>query len=237
MARELTPLAREPGPLPGAAVIPGLEDIPDPAAQLARRPAPEPALPAEPSPTRPERARRTTVALAVAVTWIAGSVVLLGLRRDIAAPAVALPLALLLLITGAALLLAVRPRARGLPAGVRLVQALPLLLALAFAALALLGARPGEPLPDNHVLPCLALAAEMAVVPLALAALTLRGSFLTAPAWRGAAIGAMVGLGSAIGMHAHCRYAAPIHILLAHGLPIVGGALLGALLGALRGRA
>lgn len=242
MAREPT-LARDEGPL-----FPGLDDIPDPvahpvahpAAHLAARPAPasaEPAPPAEPSLTRPERARRLALALLASLAWICGGVALKGLRRDLASPDIAVPLALLLVGAGAALWLTLRPRQRGLPAGVRVVQAVALGAPLAFAALVLVGAHPDEPTRENSTLPCLLLATEWFLVPFALAAFLLRRSFLTAPGWRGAAMGAVCGLAGSIAIQAHCRYASPFHVLVAHGLPVVVGAALGALAGSLRGRA
>jgi hypothetical protein len=78
--------------------------------------------------------------------------------------------------------------------------------------------------------------AQFALVPLALAALSLRRSFLSAPAWRGAAVGAACGLVGAFGIHAHCHYTAAAHVLGAHGLPVLACALLGAAAGALGGR-
>jgi hypothetical protein len=73
--------------------------------------------------------------------------------------------------------------------------------------------------------------------PIAVAALLLRRSFLSAPVWRGAAVGAVCGLTASVLIHAHCAAPGASHVLVAHGFPAVCGALVGALLGALGGRA
>jgi hypothetical protein len=49
-------------------------------------------------------------------------------------------------------------------------------------------------------------------------------------------IGAIAGLAGAVGVHAHCPLAAMAHVLVAHGLPIVLGAAVGAVAAALGGR-
>ncbi|MGK4004024.1 NrsF family protein [Sorangium sp. So ce1036] len=220
-------------------LLEGLEDIPDPAAHLAGRPPPRPtAAPAEPSLTRPARARRVASATLAGLTWVLLLTWIAGFRADIGAPRVAIPLALWALLSGLGLLLALTPRARGLPAGVRALQALVAAAPVGFlaAAVAMSGLADGPLSPRSH-LKCSAIALGMAALPLALAALVLRRSFLSAPAWRGAAIGALCGLGAVIGVQAHCPYDDLLHITFAHGLPIAAGALLGAAAGALRGRA
>ena len=84
---------------------------------------------------------------------------------------------------------------------------------------------------------CFSVTHLLAVGPLVVAGVALQRSFLTNAAWRGALVGAICGLGAAIGIHAHCPVETVSHILVAHGLAIVSGGGLGALLGALRGRA
>ncbi|WP_437501012.1 NrsF family protein [Sorangium sp. So ce1099] len=219
-----------------------LEDIPDPAAHVttrlaARPPAPVEA-PAEPSLTRPARERRGLISVVAGLAWIALVSWHDGLRDDLGSPRVAIPLALGAALSGLGLLLALRPGARGLPAGVRALQALVAAAPVGFlvAAVATSGAS-DRPVPMDLHLHCLATALSMALLPFALAALLLRGSFLSAPAWRGAAIGALCGLGVVVALQAHCALDDLFHVTLAHGLPILAGALLGAAAGALRGRA
>ncbi|WP_437675249.1 NrsF family protein [Sorangium sp. So ce131] len=220
-------------------LLEGLEDIPDPAAHLAgRAPPPLTAAPAEPSLTRPARERRVASAILVGLAWVLLLTWIAGFRADIGSPRVAIPLALWALLSSLGLLLALTPRARGLPAGVRALQALVAAVPAGFlaAAVATSGLANG-PLSLMMHLKCSAIGLGMALPPLALAAFVLRRSFLSAPAWRGAAIGALCGLGAVIGIQAHCSYDDVVHVAFAHGLPIAAGALLGAAGGALRGRA
>jgi hypothetical protein len=220
-------------------LLSGLKDIPDPAAHLAARPPPARVdAPAEPSPTRPARERLVVGAIVAGLAWILLRTWVEGFRDDLGSPRVALPLVLLTALSGLGLLLALLPRARGLPAGVRALQALVAAVAVGFLAAAVLTSRGDDVLAPLMVhLECSAVALSMALVPFALAALVLRRSFLSAPAWRGAAIGALCGLGAAIGIHAHCSLDEVLHVAFAHGVPIAAGALLGAAAGALRGRA
>ncbi|XXX73838.1 NrsF family protein [Sorangium sp. So ce134] len=217
----------------------GIEDIPDPAAHLAVRPPPAPAeAPAEPSLTRPARERRALVASLVGLAWILIFSWIEGFRDDLGSPEVAVPLAIVAILCGLGLLLALRPRARGLPAGVRVLQALVAAVPVGFLAAAVATSRVADPpVPLALHLRCIASAACTALVPFALAALVLRRSFLSAPAWRGAAIGAVCGLGVVVGVGTHCALDDLLHVALAHGLPIAAGALLGAAAGARRGRA
>lgn len=215
-----------------------LDDIPDPAAHLAARPPPEVAAPVEPSLTRPARERRSLGALAAGLAWLLVAAWILGFRDDLRSPDVAVPLLLWLVLLGAGLVLALRRRARGLPAGLRTVQAVALAALLGFVAAALAtSATTGAPLPlEAHFL-CASLSLGVALVPLALAAFALHRAFLSAPAWRGAAVGALCGLGGTIALHAHCDLNEVLHVTLTHGASIAAGALLGAAAGAWRGRA
>ncbi|WP_437935106.1 NrsF family protein [Sorangium sp. So ce341] len=220
-------------------LLSGIEDIPDPAAHLAARPPPAlAAAPAEPSLTRPARERRALIASLVGLAWILIFSWIEGFRDDLGSPGVAVPLAVWALLAGLGLLLALRPRARGLPAGVRALQALVAAAPVGFLAAAVATLRVADPpVPLELHLRCIASAIGTGLVPFALAALVLRRSFLSAPAWRGAAIGALCGLGVVVGLGTHCALDDLIHVALAHGLPIAAGALLGAAAGAMRGRA
>jgi hypothetical protein len=77
----------------------------------------------------------------------------------------------------------------------------------------------------------------MTLGPLIAAALYFRASFLSVPAWRGAAVGALAGLAGSVGIHAHCPKQALLHLLAAHGTAILAGAAAGAGLGTIGGRA
>jgi hypothetical protein len=214
-----------------------MDDIPDPAAHLAAVPAPEVCPPDEPSLTRLARERRGRIALATASLWVVLVAWTIGLRGDLERVEVVVPLALWTLLAGFSLLFCLRSRARGLPAGVRAVQAIVVAIPLGFMLSVALATSPDEPSPAGSTAVCVALASGIALAPLALAALVLWRSFLSAPAWRGAAIGVVCGLSGTVGIHAHCPSSALFHVALGHGLPIALGALLGAVAGALRGRA
>lgn len=216
-----------------------LSEIPDPAAILGERPAPPPRVPAEPSPTRQSRRLRALLALAVALVWTGYVLYDLGTRPDIGAIHVLLPLLVWMSSAVLALLLVFRRGERGLPPGVRVVQtvavALPLLF-LGIAALVSIGAERSTPFTWGTLSPCMAWSGIAVAGPLLVSALLLRRSFLSAPVWRGAAVGAVCGLTASVLIHAHCSAPGLSHVLMAHGFPVVSGALLGALLGALGGR-
>ncbi len=221
----------------------GIEDIPDPAAHLAARPPPALAEgpaegPAEPSLTRPARERRALSATLAGLAWILLFSWGEGLRDDLGSPRVLVPLAVVAVLSGLGLLLALRPRARGLPASVRAIQALAVAVPVGFLAAAVVRSGVADPpVPLELHLRCVASALCTALVPFALAALVLRRSFLSAPAWRGAAIGSLCGLGVVVGLEAHCAPDDLRPVAAPPGPPIGAGALLGAAAGALRGRA
>jgi hypothetical protein len=173
-----------------------------------------------------------------AVLWSGAALALFGLRTDAGSPGVLAPICAWTLCGVAALGLVTRPRARGLPAGIRVVQhaiwIVPVAYVLGVAAVASPG---GPPLTWGTVRGCLSMSSVIAAGPLAAAALLLRGSFLSAPGWRGAAVGALGGLAGSIGIHAHCPCYGLSHLLVAHGTVIAAGAALGAAPGRMGGRA
>jgi hypothetical protein len=215
-------------------------EIPDPAVRAVGRLPPEATLPAKPSPTRAERRRRHLLALGVSILWMAGLVRSFGVRHDIGTTYVVVLLALWSVAGVLGVALAFAPRDRGLPSGVRalqlLVTALPALFLATVLAATPAMTRTGASIPWEGTEGCLYGAILITAGPLALAALSFKRSFVSLPAWRGAAIGALCGLCGTIGIHTHCSVEATHHILIAHGLPIVLGTLAGAGLGALRGR-
>ena len=127
------------------------------------------------------------------VVWLAAAVLVFGLRPDLASMVAMAPIVVWLGEWGGSpRALVLRPRARGLPAGVRVVQHAVWLVPAAYALGAVLVAAPAEgPLHlRESIRGCLAISALIAVGPSTAAALFLRGSFLSAPGWRGAAVGA-----------------------------------------------
>ncbi len=216
-----------------------LSEIPDPAAAIAARRAPAPPPPpASTSPTRAERQNRIRFAAALAIAWIGAVVARFGLRDDLVAPGVLGLLVLWCALAAAGLALAFWPRGRGLPPGIRAVQiALAAIPAIWIAsAIAKSAAAPEVALTLRTAGACMTIANAMALGPLIVVALLIRGSFTSAPALRGAAVGAVAGVLGAVGIHAHCPIEAASHVVVAHGAPLVAGALAGAVLGALRGR-
>ncbi len=200
-------------------------------------PVPEATPPAERSLTREEHRARTRTAAFAAVVWVAAAIALFGVRADIASPRVAAPIAAWLVGGALAFGVVLRPRARGLPAGVRAVQHALWVVPAAYALTAVLIAQPAEgPLTWASIRGCLCLSTAMALGPLAAGALLLRGALLSAPGWRGAAVGAVLGLAGSIGVSAHCPVESLGHILLAHGAAIAIAAAAGGALGRLGGR-
>jgi hypothetical protein len=216
-------------------------DIPDPAASAAREaPPPPPALP-EGALTRAELRARRLGALALGLAWIALLAWHFGLREGLTRPEILVPFLFWTLLGAASLGLALRPGERGLPPGLRRIQALVAVVPALYLVTVLIRAgavSPREvPLSWASAGPCFSVTQLLMLGPLALAGLAFQRSFLSNTPWRGGLVGAVAGLAGAIGIHTHCPVEAPSHILVAHGLAIVSGGLLGAGLGALRGRA
>jgi hypothetical protein len=216
-----------------------IAEIPDPAASVAECTVPGASPPTVSSPTRAARRVRSAVAVAVALLWIGLTFRGLGARPDLHAVEVAVPLVVWTLSAAIALLFVFRRGERGLPSGVRVAQIAAVGLPFLFLTIVALTARGGAHVPFtwSSALPCMLWASIACAGPVIVAVLLLRRSFLSAPVWRGAAVGAALGLGAAITIHAHCSASAGSHVLVAHGFPIVTSVLLGALLGALGGRA
>jgi hypothetical protein len=214
----------------------GFADIPDPAAGVAAQPdpAPEIAAPAEPSPTRTQRRRRIGAAIALALASILLIVMRVGVRRDMTARDVAIPFVLWLTVAAFAVMVAFRRRERGIAPSVGAVRIVGVAVPALFAAIAFAWSEPHQSW--GTVGECVRFAAMLSAIPMTFAALLLRRSFLTAPASRGAAVGAVCGLLGAAAVHTHCDFAGTGHMVFGHGLPILGAALVGAALGALRGR-
>ena len=213
-----------------------LDEIPDPLGQVAAA-VPPAKVPSERAATRAERRIHAWVAVGFALAWLSAAALVFGLRADLTSPSVLVPIAAWLAGGAGILALLLRPRERGLPAGVRAVQHAVWVVPVAYAAGCALVAVPAEgPLTWASLRGCLAISTLTALGPLTAAALFLRGSFLSAPGWRGAAVGALAGLAGSIGAHAHCPVQTMGHLLAAHGAAIAVGAAAGAALGRAGGR-
>jgi hypothetical protein len=215
----------------------GMGEIPDPAAHLAGVAVPPAAVPTQRSLTRDDRRVRVRAVSLVAVAWVAAALALFGVRSDIASIGVAAPIVAWVLGGAVVLGVVLRPRERGLPAGVRAVQHAIWVVPAAYVLVAALVAAPTEgPLTWASIRGCLCLSSVMALGPLVAGALLLRGAFPSAPGWRGAAVGGLLGLAGSIGVHAHCPVQGLGHLLAAHGATIAIAAVAGGALGCLGGR-
>jgi len=214
-----------------------LRDIPDPAAGVDATPVPAATPPAEASLTRAARARRVVASIALATAWLLAVLFVVGFRPDLATPLVAMPIAAWLAVGAVLLGVVLRPRARGLPAGIRVVQHAVWIVPAIYVAVAVIVAAPsGLPLEWGTIRGCAAMSTSIALGSAVAAAIVLRGSFFSAAGWRGAAVGALAGLAGSVGAHAHCPVPDLGHLLAAHGAPIVLFALAGAVVGRLGGR-
>lgn len=217
-----------------------LADIPDPAADTAARTAPVPVVPSLPSLTRAERRRRAGLYGVLSLVWVGACVWYGEPRADMVKPGAIAPIALWSLASALALALALFPRRRGLPPGIRAIQlvlaGVPILFVLPVLIVSA-GVPPGSlGLHGDIGSGCLAFTTLMGLGPLFFASLALQGSFPSVPIIRGAAVGVLCGLFGAIGMHAVCPCALRSHLLIGHGVPILLLGLLGGAFGALRGR-
>jgi hypothetical protein len=218
-----------------------LASIPDPAGDTASRTMPAPVVPPLPSLTRAERRRRAILYAVLSLSWIGGVVWYSEPRDDMGNAGAIAPIAIWTLASAGALALALFPRRRGLPPGIRALQlvlaGIPVLFVV--SVLIVSAGVPAAPfsLRWRGGGACMTISSLMGIGPLLFASLALQGSFLSAPIVRGAAVGILCGLFGAIGMHAVCPCAVRSHLLLGHGTPILLLALVGGALGALRGRA
>jgi hypothetical protein len=218
-------------------------EIPDPLATAAAKP---PALRIPelvPSPDRAVARKRRLLALLGSFAWLAVHFAVFGVRSDLGQlpPLYTVAQILLPFTVGAlALIVALGSGRLGLGMSVGLVSALAILGPALFALIAV-----GAPLPSElpasatlvGILICFDITLAWAAVPLLFAALALGGAFPSAALWRSALVGAGAGLFAGAMMNLHCQNAAPFHMVLGHGLPVVLATLAGALLLTLRTRA
>jgi hypothetical protein len=212
-------------------------DIPDPV-PVAKAPPRLPELGA--SPERAQVRRRRTAALVGSVAWLAMHLAVFGVRTDLPRLPLGYVVAQILLPFGVAVLtlvVALGSGRFGLGVRIGLVSSLALLGPASFALIAAGAPVPGE-VPAGvasllGILLCFDITFAWAAVPLLLAALTLRGAFAASTRWRSALVGAGAGLFAGATMNLHCPNTAPLHMLLGHGVPVVGATFAGALLLAL----
>jgi hypothetical protein len=95
---------------------------------------------------------------------------------------------------------------------------------------------PNAGLEPAALLGCAVSGLALAAGPIALAAVVARRALPVHAAWRGAILGGLGGLLGSIAIQAHCPVDACAHVVIAHGAPLVLGALLGAAFGSRYGR-
>lgn len=215
------------------------DDVPDPVRRAARPSAP-PQPPAEPSPTRGQRRAWAVLGAAIATLWVVLATWSLGPRGDLGSVGVLSELGLWLLAGLTAFVIALHPGPRGLSLGVRALLVGLLLVPIVFVAVAIAWSTgvPDVPFGWSTLGGCVVLSTAMTAVPLLVVVLLFRRSFVTAASLRLAVLGGLAGFLGTLGCHAHCPAAHALsHVVLGHGASILVGATLGAILGALRGRA
>jgi hypothetical protein len=211
-------------------------DIPDPVAPTAQ-PAQGPALPPlVASPTRSATKMRRAVALAVCVAWPALVLLRSGLRPRISEQSsfVAGQIVLFGVLLVFAGYVAISRGHRGLGRSVSLLRLAAVGAPLAFALVGLSWLPAGSPGsfgdlgPTRELWRCWSLGL-LAVVPTVHVGIWgMKRAFPSAAGWRGAALGAAVGLTGSVMLTLHCGNPFGGHVALAHGLPIVFAAILGA---------
>jgi hypothetical protein len=220
-------------------------DIPDPIAPRESAPARTMSTPQAPSPTRGAAKLRRMMALAAVVVWPLLLRLIWGLRPDIEERLsfVMGQGAFFGLLLVAVLLVAILPGRRGLGSPIARIRLAAMGAPLFFAVMGLLWLPAGAPGsfgevgPWASVMSCVSLGLLVALPILLIVVWALGRAFPSASGWRGAALGAAIGLVGSISLTAHCGSQLGGHVALAHGLPIVVCALVGALLGSKVARA
>lgn len=220
-------------------------EIPDPGAVLPPSPS---ALPRvrelAASPARDTVRKRRLAALIGSAAWLLTHLAVYGLRSDLhELPTlyVAAQILLPFLVALVSLFAALSYGKLGLGSRIGVVSGLVLLGPLAFCLVALGAPAPHFTAADEPsllgILVCFDITVAWTAVPLLSAALVLPGAFAAGVGWRSALVGASVGLFAGATMNLHCPNAAPLHVLMGHGLPVLVATLLGALVLGYRTRA
>jgi len=214
-------------------------DIPDPIAPssspVSRRVEPLRGA----SPTRNALKARRVVALAALVAWSGVVLLLWGFRPEMAERSAfvagqSILFGVLLVSAG---LTAISPGRRGLGAPVTRVRIAAVAAPIAFMLVGLSWLPSGSPGsfgeigPWAAIMPCLAIGLLVAGPMLLVALWSVQRAFPSAAGWRGAALGAAVGLVGSVVLTMHCGSPFGGHVALAHGLPIVMAGLAGGFLG------
>jgi hypothetical protein len=163
----------------------------------------------------------------------------MGLRPELT-PALLLELGVWSAMAVAALAIALYPGQRGLSLRVSLLGTAFLGLPAFFLLTALAWSMDAPPVPLTVRTwgGCMSLATGIGLGPLAISLYLFRHAFVAAAPWRLGLLGAVCGLAGTIGCQAHCPLGhAFSHVSLAHGFPILVGALAGLAWGHWRGRA
>ena len=213
-----------------------LAEIPDPLQGRVAAPVRRGVTLAEVSPARSAVRGRRWAALGASLAWVAVNIGGYGLRPDIDT----LPFSYLIVQVLAPYALAVvalsgalHPGRFGLGADRRVLVGLTLAGPVLFALLAFWGSEfYPEALRDGALagsLPCLETTMFWAVVPLGLAALTLRRAFASGAGWRAALVGGSCGLLAGGTINLHCPNADVLHIVVGHELPMVVTSVVGAM--------
>jgi hypothetical protein len=214
-------------------------EIPDPIARAPVSAVRPMAAPRVPSPTRSATQTRRWVALAAMCAWPPLLRLGWGLRPDIdeRMSFVVAQSALFGLLALAIVALALGRGRRGLGGSVSRTRAAAVIAPIFFMLVGLVwlpASSPssfGEVGPASAVLPCILLGLLVAIPMLLVVISAVRRAFPSAAGWRGAALGAGLGLVGSVALTAHCPSPFGGHVAIAHGLPIVIAVLAGALLG------
>lgn len=220
-----------------------LDDIPDvipaDADRAPQAPASAPRTKAiEGGPSRAELRSRRWIAIAASFAWLTGHLALLSIRTDFAKLGVAYPalqIGLPALLSAIALGVAITPGREGLGAGVTALRAIVIGGVAGMTALVAAMPLPFAYVPPNvmtfgqWVVVCGDIVAMMAAVPLVLAAVVLRRSFVAASLERSAAVGAACGLAAVTAMHLHCENIQIAHVLAGHMIPAIAVTIVAAL--------
>ncbi len=186
--------------------------------------------------TRAERRNRLLIGLALAASWVAALLFRFGMRGDLDPMSLGKMAAWIAVgVVAAAYVLSSKKALGPAARAVRLV-ALAVPVAFVVAAAAMAQGAPDEGLAPHLLLGCALSGLALAAGPVALAALVARRALPVNAAWRGAVLGGLGGLLGSIAIQAHCPVDAMAHVVIAHGAPLVLGALLGAAFGSRYGR-
>lgn len=216
-----------------------LGSVPDPfASHDVDALPPPPALPSGAG-TRSEHARRLGFSIVLAIGWQAFWTLAIEHRSDLGAPsmgAIALGLLVPLVAMGLAAWAGLARGERGLGLPVTLLASLIVASALFFAA-ATLGVDPADHAPSagafvDRAARCALVTSLLCVPSLALVVRAFRAAFVTMATWRTAALGVACGALSAATMSLVCPHGEALHVLVGHGIMMLVGGIVGALLGA-----